>query len=106
MFHQLRNLSSKLAAMPLLLLTLCVLTGWSFNASAAPAPDATTASGVVLDQDDEPLPGASVMVLGTTNGTSTDVDGKFSLSNVKSGASIRVSYVGCKPVTVKWEGTP
>ncbi len=90
----------------MLLLTLCALTGWSFTASAAPAPDATTATGVVLDQDDEPMAGASVMVLGTTNGTSTDIDGKFSLANVKTGASIRISYVGCKPVTVKWEGTP
>ena len=104
MFHQLRNLSKKLVAIPVLLLTLCALTGWSFTASAAPAPD--TATGVVLDQDGEPMPGASVMVLGTTLGASTDIDGKFSIANVKNGASIRISYVGCKPVTVKWEGTP
>ena len=104
MFHQLRNLSKKLVAIPVLLLTLCALTGWSFTASAAPAPD--TATGVVLDQDGEPMPGASVMVLGTTLGASTDIDGKFSIANVRNGASIRISYVGCKPVTVKWEGTP
>ena len=105
MYHYLRNLSKKLVALPALLLTLCALTGWSFSASASPVPDAPC-TGVVLDQTDEPMPGASVMVLGTTMGTSTDIDGKFSIANVKPGATIRVSFVGCKPATVKWEGTP
>ncbi|MDE5745503.1 MAG: carboxypeptidase-like regulatory domain-containing protein, partial [Paramuribaculum sp.] len=96
MYHQLRNLSKKLAALPLMLLTLCVLTGWSFTASAAQAPDGP-ATGVVLDQDGEPMPGASVMVVGTTLGGSTNVDGKFSIANVKNGATLRISFVGCKP---------
>ncbi len=105
MYHQLRNLSKKLVALPLMLLTLCVLTGWGFTASAAQAPDGP-ATGVVLDQDGEPMPGASVMVVGTTLGGSTNVDGKFSIANVKNGATLRISFVGCKPATVKWEGTP
>ncbi len=104
MYH-LRNLSKQLVALPLMLLTLCVLTGWSFTASAAQAPDGP-ATGVVLDQDGEPMPGASVMVVGTTLGGSTNVDGKFSIANVKNGATLRISFVGCKPVSVKWEGTP
>ena len=105
MYHQLRNLSKKLVALPLMLLTLCVLTGWSFSASAAQAPDGP-ATGVVLDQDGEPMAGASVMVVGTTLGGSTNIDGKFSIANVKNGANLRISFVGCKTVTVKWEGTP
>ena len=38
--------------------------------------------------------GASVVVKGTTNGSITDLDGKFSLSDVPSGATITVSYIG------------
>lgn len=105
MYHQLCNLSKKLVALPLMLLMLCVLTGVGFTASAAQAPDGP-ATGVVLDQYGDPMPGASVIVVGTTLGGSTNVDGKFSIANVKMGATLRVTFVSCKPVTVKWEGTP
>ncbi|HML64036.1 MAG TPA: TonB-dependent receptor [Dysgonomonas sp.] len=49
-------------------------------------------SGTVTS-DGEPLIGASVVEKGTTNGTLTDVDGKFTLS-VKENATIEVSYIG------------
>lgn len=42
-------------------------------------------TGVVKDASGETIIGASVVVKGTTNGTITDIDGKFSLSNVKPG---------------------
>jgi hypothetical protein len=41
-----------------------------------------TVSGTVLDKSGESVIGASVVVKGTTNGTITDFDGKFTLSNV------------------------
>ena len=44
-----------------------------------------TCTGVVKDASGETIIGASVVVKGTTNGTITDIDGKFSLSNVKVG---------------------
>lgn len=47
-----------------------------------------------------PIIGASVMEKGTSNGTITDLDGKFSL-NVRSGATLVISYVGYKPKEVK-----
>lgn len=47
-----------------------------------------------------PIIGASVMEKGTSNGTITDMDGKFSL-NVRSGATLVISYVGYKPKEVK-----
>jgi TonB-linked SusC/RagA family outer membrane protein len=54
----------------------------------------TGITGTVVSGDDgEPLIGASVMVKGTTTGTVTDLDGKFSLS-VPSGATLVISYVG------------
>lgn len=52
-------------------------------------------SGVVLDAKKEPLIGVSIVVEGTTIGTTTDVDGKFTLSCPK-GAKLNVSYVGYK----------
>ena len=50
-------------------------------------------SGVVQDASNETLPGANIVEKGTTNGTSTDIDGKFTLT-VKDGATLVVSYTG------------
>lgn len=51
-------------------------------------------TGVVVDQTTgEPVIGANVLMKGTTNGTSTDFDGNFSLE-VPSGATLVVSYIG------------
>lgn len=52
-------------------------------------------TGTVVDALHEPIVGATVMERGTTNGTVTDIDGKFALE-VKQGAMIHVSYVGFK----------
>jgi len=54
---------------------------------------AQTVSGTVSDANG-PLPGASVIVKGTTNGTQTDFDGKFTLDGVASDAVLEVSFVG------------
>ncbi len=54
---------------------------------------AQTVTGTVTDANG-PLPGASVVVKGTENGTQSDFDGKFSLDNVASDAILVVSYVG------------
>ncbi|PKA98599.1 TonB-linked SusC/RagA family outer membrane protein [Flavobacteriaceae bacterium MAR_2009_75] len=55
---------------------------------------ASTVSGVVSDESGTPLPGASVVVAGTTNGTQTDFDGNYTLSEVPSGATLTFSYIG------------
>ena len=57
------------------------------------AQQKTEITGVVLDSNGEPVIGATVLEKGTTNGTVTDLDGKFVLS-VASGAIIKVSYIG------------
>lgn len=60
-----------------------------------------TISGVVYDDVlNEPVIGANVVVKGTTNGTVTDVDGKFSLSAAPN-AILHISCIGYKPVDVK-----
>ena len=60
-------------------------------------------SGMVVDQNDEPLPGASVVIKGTTMGTTTDFDGKFSI-NVSQGDVLVVSYVGFSTSEVTFDG--
>ncbi|WP_233588540.1 SusC/RagA family TonB-linked outer membrane protein [Flavobacterium sp. LS1P28] len=52
-------------------------------------------SGTVSDGSG-PLPGASVLVKGTTNGAQTDLDGKFTIKNVGSNAVLVFSYIGLK----------
>lgn len=58
-------------------------------------------SGVVRDAMGEPIIGASVQVKGTQTGSVTDLNGSFTLKNVKPGQSVIVSYVGFMPQTVK-----
>nr|WP_290937615.1 carboxypeptidase-like regulatory domain-containing protein [Haliscomenobacter sp.] len=52
-----------------------------------------TISGKVTDKDGEPLIGASIMVKGTTNGTVSDIDGKFKIS-APADATLVLSYTG------------
>lgn len=56
-------------------------------------------SGRILDSSGQPVPGASVIEKGTTNGVNTDIDGKFTIS-VKSGASLEVSCIGYETISV------
>ncbi|NUY80699.1 SusC/RagA family TonB-linked outer membrane protein [Flavobacterium sp. MAH-1] len=52
----------------------------------------------------QPLPGVNVVVQGTTNGTSTDFDGNYTLNNVKRGDKIVFSYIGFKDIVVEYSG--
>lgn len=56
--------------------------------------------GVVKDASGEPIIGATVRVVGTKIATVTDFEGNFKI-NAKSGQSLQITYVGCKPKTVK-----
>ena len=62
--------------------------------------------GVVKDATGEPIIGVSVIVKGTTNGAVTDIDGNFSLANVKKGATLRFTYLGYNPQEVVYNGQP
>ena len=50
-------------------------------------------TGIVSDENGVPLPGASILEKNTTNGVSTDLDGKYSIT-VNEGAVLVFSYVG------------
>ena len=61
-------------------------------------------SGTVLDNTGLSVIGASVLVKGTTNGTITDIDGKFMLSDVPEDATLEISFVGYKTVSIPVAG--
>lgn len=81
----------------LLLFTLAVI-------SSALAVHAITVTGTVVDTANEPLPGVSIKVLHSTNGTITDYDGVYSLSNVDPDATLQVSYIGYTSQDIKVDG--
>lgn len=61
---------------------------------------AVQVTGVVMSaEDDMPVVGASILVKGTSNGTITDIDGKFILK-VNKGDKLEISYIGMKSQTV------
>ena len=63
-----------------------------------------TLKGVVLEgSSNQPLPGVNVLVAGTTNGTTTDFDGNFTLTNIKKGEKISFSYIGFTDETLIYE---
>lgn len=57
-------------------------------------------TGIVADNDNNPLPGATIAVKGTTSGTITDPSGKFKL-NCSQGDVLVISFVGFKPQEIQ-----
>ena len=60
--------------------------------------------GTVTDESGLPVPGASVVVVGTTEGTVTDMDGAYSLALSRNRAVLRFSFIGLKSVDVEYTG--
>lgn len=63
-----------------------------------------TVTGVVKDGTGETVIGGSVLVKGTTNGTITDLDGNYTLSDVPSAGELVFSYIGMKAQTISVGG--
>lgn len=76
------------------------------NASAATnsVQQAGTVKGTVVDANGEPIIGASIKIVGTSNGSVTDLDGNFTLPNVSNETSIEISYIGYITQTAKIGG--
>ncbi|MCQ2290666.1 MAG: TonB-dependent receptor [Muribaculaceae bacterium] len=93
----------QLALLGALFLT-CGSVGTIVNAAPAPQVAASSATaivkGTVVDEKGEPVIGASIQEVGTTRGTTTDVNGKFSL-RAGAGAKLQISYIGYKTQNVK-----
>ncbi|PCJ98002.1 MAG: SusC/RagA family protein [Flavobacteriaceae bacterium] len=64
---------------------------------------AQTVTGNVTDEMG-PLPGANVLVKGTTNGTQTDFDGNYVINNVENNAILVFSYIGFKTIEIAVNG--
>ena len=82
----------------LLLSSTLVLTSVSLFAQTV------SVKGTVTDPAGEPIIGATVLEKGTTNGTMTDAKGHFVLKAKNPKATIRVSYVGYKPLEIALDG--
>lgn len=82
-------------------LLACLLVG--LGSAVAQAPK--TVTGIITSEEDgQPVVGASVLVKGTSMGTTTNLDGKFTITNVPSSArTLQISYIGMKTqeVTIK-----
>ena len=82
-------LSKVKAAIAAVLLLMVVGTGTAFAQKTG-----RTITGKVLDENNQPMPGVTIIVDGTTNGTMTGPDGTFTLGGVPSGATVIVSCIG------------
>ncbi len=61
----------------------------------------TKVSGTVVSyEDNEPVVGAAVRVVGTNIGTVTDINGKFTITCPKGKNTLNISYVGMEPIQV------
>ena len=114
-----RNITMKLSQTPVSAVLVKALdkTGLTYymmsNEIIAISPKGKTAgkekkenfkvNGVVTHEDGEPVIGATVSVVGSKNVVTTDIEGKFSLNNIRKGDKLNVSYFGCDPakLTVK-----
>lgn len=81
----------------ILLLMLCLFC------SIGAVAQTKSITGLVTDGSGEPIIGASVIEVGTTNGIITDIDGKFSLT-VNPNAKIKITYIGFQAQTVELKG--
>lgn len=103
---------STLKSRLLLAVAAIVAGGWLFQAQASEADSQAmvqqnqTCSGVVVDEAGVPVIGAAVLIKGTLKGTSTDVDGHFTLPQAKTGDVLEVSSVGYLPAEITWNGGP
>lgn len=107
MIHEKKNGNVKLYICLAAALCAYLPTGVNMYAARAERPSASNVyqqtrilvSGRILDSSGQPVPGASIIEKGTTNGVNTDIDGKFTIS-VKSGSSLEVSCIGYETVSV------
>lgn len=88
----------KISAYPVFLL---FFIGVFFSIVSLNAQETTTIKGQVLEKGTKiSIPFADVLFVGTTTGTVTDIDGKFSITTTKKVKELKVSFIGYKTTTV------
>ncbi|GJH39672.1 SusC/RagA family TonB-linked outer membrane protein [Capnocytophaga sp. HP1101] len=79
-----------------------LMLAWFFGLCvASQSLFAQTVRGKVVDEDNMPLMGATVLEVGTKNGVTSDFDGNFQINLKDNNASLEVSYIGYKNAIVK-----
>ena len=98
-------------SLTVVVLAFCLLFTFSGNANAATADESAAVQaqqsnvirGTVVDEAGEPLAGVSVIIQGTTTGTSTDFDGRFEIK-ARNGDVLEVSFVGFETQAITVSG--
>src|ERR1700679_1279839 len=81
-----QNLLMKISRLLLTVVAVCMFCGNLFAQN-------NTIRGIVLDNNSQPLPGVSVTVKGTTRGTNTGIEGRFTISAEK-GETLVIRIIG------------
>lgn len=97
------NLSTNyISWLRLLFLSAIIMFSYGFSQAEEQSPQAPleTISGLVIDEKGEPIIGATVLELGSTRGTQTDLEGRFSLRTTLN-SILKISYIGYTTQEVK-----
>lgn len=73
----------------------------TLSQAKAPQTDNTAFTGRVIDEKGEPVPGAGVLIAGTNKGAMTDINGVFTLPDMKDNSELEVSCVGYESTVVR-----
>ena len=65
----------------------------------------TKITGIIVDNANQPLPGASILEKGTKNGTETDFDGNFSITTSKNSGVLVISYLGFRTKEISYNSS-
>lgn len=82
------------------LMRLAFLMMFALFSLGIAAQNTETATGTVVDEQGEPVIGASVLVKGTSKGSVTDLDGNFKIADVSKGSQLVISFIGYQTQTV------
>ncbi|MEN8249051.1 MAG: TonB-dependent receptor [Bacteroidota bacterium] len=93
-----KNLLKTILGLPLIVFVVLAISG------SVLAQNNGTVSGKVIDETGEPLPGVTVLVKGTMNGTVSDFEGSFTLSDVPMDGILVFSSIGMKSQEVQVAG--
>jgi TonB-linked SusC/RagA family outer membrane protein len=83
------------------ILLLCFTAVFTLASSELWAQERTVSGRITSTEDGSPLPGVNVILKGTTTGTATDVEGRYSISVPSTGATLVFSFIGLKSQEVE-----
>lgn len=101
---KLRTVGISLLAAALFGCPLCGIAPAAYANANVMQQDGGVVKGTVLDTNGEPVFGAIVFVVGTTNSCQVDFDGNYTLDFVKKGETIRAQMMGYNTVDLVWNG--